>query len=79
MGRDDRGWAMIWEPIETYEGRGPVLVSRPTVREIFTPTAAFLDVTGVWRVFRSEGGNWPLSFQPTFWMPLPKPPETAND
>ncbi len=63
-----------WLPIETYKDCFPVLVSRPPDGFISTPTTAFKDVTGVWRVYRSEGGNTPLPFEPTHWQYLPRPP-----
>lgn len=63
-----------WRDIETHKGCHAVLVSRPTGREVYAPTTAFLDATGVWRVYRSEGGMTPLPFTPSHWMPLPAPP-----
>lgn len=67
-----------WRDIATYEGCHAVLVSRPTGREVYAPTTAFMDVTGVWRVYRSEGGNTPLPFAPTHWMPLPQAPDPSG-
>lgn len=66
-----------WQPIETAPGL-PVLVSRPTDRYVFTPTTAFRDATGVWRLYRSPGGSMRLPFTPTHWTPLPEPPEAPR-
>jgi hypothetical protein len=72
---DREGDRLEWRPIESYEGHGAVLVSRPTTaREAFSATTAFFDATNVWRVFRSKGGMTPLPFKPTHWMPLPEAP-----
>jgi hypothetical protein len=68
-----------WLPIEQHTGAFPVLVSRPTDREVYKPTTAFVDATGVWRVFRSEGGNTPLPFVPTHYQELPAPPVSASE
>ncbi len=62
-----------WQPISTAPGL-VVLVSRPKDKFVYTPTTAFRDATGVWRIYRSVGGNLPLSFEPTHWQPLPQPP-----
>jgi len=68
-----------WRPIEDDFPHSPVLLSRPDGDgQRYTPTTGFNDATGVWRVFRSEGGMEPLPFVPTHFMPLPSPPE-AND
>lgn len=67
-----------WQPIKTYEGCGVVLVSRPTNHLTYTPTTAFRDAVGIWRVFRSEAGMTPLPFKPTHWMPLPVAPSTPE-
>lgn len=66
-----------WEPISEVRDCFPVLVSRAESGMHYVPTTAFKDVGGTWRVFRSEDGNWPLSFDPTHWMPLPEPPPAA--
>jgi len=67
-----------WQPIETHGGHcSPVLVCRETPTETIRATSAFLDVTGVWRLFGSKGGNRRLRFEPTHWQPLPEPPETV--
>lgn len=43
-----------WRPIETAPGL-PVLVSRPNdSRYFYTPTTAYRDAIGVWRLFRSS-------------------------
>ena len=67
--------ACPWQPIETAPGL-PVLVSRPNdSRYFYTPTTAYRDAIGVWRLFRSSpGGMQRLPFTPTHWMPLPDPP-----
>jgi hypothetical protein len=67
-----------WQPIETAPGCA-VLISRPTDKLMYRPTSAFRDATGVWRVFRSDGGNTPLPFEPTHWMPLPYPPASESE
>jgi hypothetical protein len=67
-----------WQQMATHKGHGPVIVSRPSDELAYQATTAFLDVTGVWRVFRSEGGMTPLRFEPTHWMPLPSPPSGAE-
>lgn len=59
-----------WQLIETHQGHGPVLVGRVPDECIHQPTTAFLDVTGVWRVYRSVGGMSELPFEPTHWMSL---------
>ena len=64
-----------WQDIGDDFPHLPVLVSRPDGDGLrYTPTTAFNDATGVWRVFRSEGGMQPLPFVPTHFMPLPPPP-----
>lgn len=67
-----------WQDISSAP-RCAVLVSRPTDEEIYRPTAAFLDATDEWRVFRSPGGNTILPFVPTHWMELPEPPEARRE
>lgn len=67
-----------WQPIASHHCHSAVLVGRPSDNLIYTPTSAFLDVTGVWRIFRSEGGMTPLPFEPTHWMPLPEPPKVGS-
>jgi len=65
------GWLLIGEDFPHL----PVLLSRPDGDGLrYTPTTGFNDATGVWRVFRSEGGMEPLPFVPTHYMPLPAPP-----
>jgi len=71
--------AQGWQPIDKLVGHRPVLVSRPTDSQVYTATAAFLDVTGVWRIFRSEGGMTPLPFEPTVFQPLPTPPAVEGE
>lgn len=64
-----------WQGIETHDGTCfPVLVSRVEPGLHVATTAAFVDVCGTWRVFRSEGGMCELPFSPTHWRPLPPPP-----
>jgi hypothetical protein len=63
--------AVAWRPIETHSDHFGVLVSRTPDKYIYGPLAAFLDVTGVWRVLGSEGGMTELPFEPTHWQPLP--------
>lgn len=75
-GRSDAGSG--WMDIADVTGVFPVLVSRPADRYIYTPTTAFKDVTGVWRVYRSEGGNEPLPFEPTHYQFLPPAPEATT-
>ncbi len=54
-----------WRDISTYEGCSPVIVTRVDCKFLFHSYAAFLDVTGVWRIFGSAGGNELLRFTPT--------------
>lgn len=75
MTRHIRPKPLVWQEIGEYPPHLPVLVSRPTDRVRYTPTTAFHDATGVWRLFRSEGGRKPLPFVPTHWMPLPDVPD----
>ncbi len=64
-----------WLPIETHLGHcAAVLVCRETPTEQRRATSAFMDATGVWRLYNSEGGMTPLPFDPTHWQPLPAPP-----
>lgn len=64
--------AVAWRPIATHSDHFGVLVSRTPDKYIYGPLAAFVDVTGVWRVLGSEGGMTELPFEPTHWMPLPR-------
>lgn len=64
-----------WSPISDYCDHGVVIVSRPDDKLYYEPTTAFLDATGVWRVFRSEGGSARLPFEPTHFMPTPPRPK----
>lgn len=66
-----------WLPIEKYSGHSVVLVSRQDGEFFYTPTTAFLDATGVWRVFRSKGGMTPLDFEPTDFQYLPATPKST--
>lgn len=70
----DEQWQLIGED-PPYK---PVLVSRPRDKVIYTPTTAFYDATGIWRVFRSKGGMQLLPFEPTHWMPLPPVPSQVT-
>lgn len=63
-----------WRPISEVADGFVYLVSRPDDRYYYEPTTAFIDATGKWRVFRSEGGCDPLPFEPTHYMKLPKRP-----
>lgn len=64
-----------WRDIGTYQGCPVVLVSRPTDHFVYTPTTAYRDATGVWRVFGSHANATPLRFTPTHWQALPNPPK----
>jgi hypothetical protein len=69
-----------WQPIETHDGDSlPVVVGRANERNRFYyPLSAFLDVTGVWRVLCSPGGNTPVPYEPTHFQPLPQPPNNER-
>jgi len=71
-----------WQPIETYSGCGPALVSTApdSPKYLFSePVSAFRDVTGVWRCLGSEGGSAALARQPTHWRPLPEAPTPPKE
>ncbi len=72
---DSRSQVGRWQDIATHSGHGAVLVSRPTDKYFYEATTAFVDATGVWRVFRSIQGMAILPFVPTHWQALPAPPE----
>lgn len=67
-----------WRPISELDSLNPVLVSRPTDNFVYTPTTAFKDATGVWRLFRSPGGMQKLQFAPTHFRPLPAAPSVEE-
>jgi hypothetical protein len=60
-----------WRRIAEHDSHFPVLVSREPDKYIYPPKAAFVDVTGVWRIYGSEGGMSELGFTPTVFQPLP--------
>jgi len=68
-----------WRDVGEVKCGRPVLVSRAEDGMHFTPTTAFIDATGVWRVFRSEDGMEPLPFVPTHWQPIPAPPTKGGE
>lgn len=68
-----------WTPIDENIGHLVVLVTRETTKyDRFTPTTAFKDATGVWRVFNSVGGMTRLPFDPTLYMDVIEPPKEQN-
>jgi len=69
-----------WQPIETHDGDSlPVVVGRANEKNRFYyPLSAFVDVTGVWRVLCSPGGNTPVPYEPTHFQPSPNPPITRE-
>ncbi len=70
-----------WRAIEPNADYGfPILVARPAYSaDQFGPVTAFKDVTGVWRIYLSEGGSDPVPFEPTHWMERPAPPQQQRE